>query len=331
MCDIWKAREDDRFTLRDLDRHLDSIRRLRVRQIALTGGEPLLNPELPEIARILRRLGIQLTLLSTGLLLRKFAAEVAESFDEVIVSLDGPQPVHDHIRRVKSAFELLAAGVCALRERRHDIRITARSVVQKSNHHCLWETVCAAKGLWLNGISFLAADLTSTAFNRPLAWPVGRQDEIGISREELPVLENQVETLIRDAAHEFGAGFVAESPEKLRRIVRHFRAHLGLEATQSPPCNAPWVSAVVEADGTVRPCFFHAPIGNTRHASLEEVLNGPQARRFRDHLDISNDPICRTCVCSLHYRSAARGAVHGEVSSSPEYICGSPKLPAGGR
>jgi MoaA/NifB/PqqE/SkfB family radical SAM enzyme len=302
MCDIWKAREDGRFTMRDLDRHLDSIRRLHVRQIAFSGGEPLLNPELPQMARILRREGIQLTLLSTGLLLGKCAAEVAENFDEVIVSLDGPPQVHDQIRRVKAAFELLETGVRALREVQRDIRITARSVVQKANHHCLWETAHTAKDLRLAGISFLAADLTSTAFNRSVVWPVSRQDEVGISSAELPVLQSQVEALIRDAECELGAGFVAESPDKLRRIVGHFRAHLGLEAAQSPSCNAPWVSAVLEADGTVRPCFFHAAIGNVRDTSLEEVLNSPKARSFRDNLAISNDPVCKNCVCSLNYR-----------------------------
>ena len=302
MCDIWKTTENRTFSLRDLRHQLDSIRRLGVRHVAFSGGEPLMNSELPLIASHLRKEGIQLTLLSTGLLLGKYAVEVVENFDEVIVSLDGPQPVHNQIRRVKMAFSLLEAGVCALRRQRDEIRITARCTVQKANHHCLWETARAAKGLRLNGISFLAADLTSTAFNRALVWPEKRQEEIAVSISELPVLEEQVETLARDAGSEFGAGFVVESPEKLRRIADHFRAHLGLLTPVSPLCNAPWVSAVVEADGTVRPCFFHRPIGNLREASLEAVVNGAEARSFRAQLDIRNDAVCRNCVCSLNYR-----------------------------
>jgi hypothetical protein len=174
--------------------------------------------------------------------------------------------------------------------------------VQKANHHCLWDTVRAAKSLQLDGISFLAVDLTSPAFNRALVWPVSRQEEIGLSLSELPILEYQVETLIRDAEREFGVGFVAESPEKLRRIVGHFRAHLGLQPPESPLCNAPWVSAVIEADGTVRPCFFHPSIGNLQNTTLEAVINGSQARNFRAELDISRNAVCRNCVCSLNYR-----------------------------
>ena len=90
MCDIWKTREGHEFRAQDLEPHLSSIRRLGVRWVVLTGGEPLLNPELPAVCSMLRNEGIRLTLLTTGLLLQKLATGVAESFDDVIVSLDGP-------------------------------------------------------------------------------------------------------------------------------------------------------------------------------------------------------------------------------------------------
>jgi radical SAM protein with 4Fe4S-binding SPASM domain len=86
----------------------------------------------------------------------------------------------------------------------------------------------------------------------------------------------------------------------LRRIVHHFRAHLGLAEHVAPRCNAPWVSAVVEASGDVRPCFFHPAIGNTHQGTLQEIVNGPAAFRFRAALDVATNPVCRSCVCSLH-------------------------------
>jgi Fe-coproporphyrin III synthase len=302
MCDIWMTREGQGFRAQDLETQLSSIRRLGVRWVVLTGGEPLLNPELPALCSTLREEGIRLTLLTTGLLLQRLAVEVAASFDEVIVSLDGPPKIHDTIRRVEGAFALIQSGILALRERRNDIKITARCTVQRANHHSLCATVEAAKVLKLNAISFLAADLASTAFNRPLVWPVSRQSEIGLSLAELAVLEAEIEGLVETRAKEPGSTFVVESPEKLRRIARHFRAHLGLEKNESPLCNAPWVSAVMEIDGTVRPCFFHKPIGNLHDDNLESVLNSDMARAFRAELDVGSNPICNRCVCSLHYR-----------------------------
>jgi MoaA/NifB/PqqE/SkfB family radical SAM enzyme len=302
MCDIWKTKEGKIFGVTDLQPHLESIRRLGVRQIVFSGGEPLMNPELPQLCSILRNAGIRLTLLSTGLLLKKCARSVAANFDDVIVSLDGPAEIHDAIRRVQGAFALLQGGICELRELRHDMRITARSTVQKANHNYLLETARTAKFLQLQGISFLAADLTSSAFNRSVIWPISRQAEIGLSLSELGVLEDQIERLIRDSEKEFGTAFIAESPKKLRRIARHFRVQLGLERAESPLCNAPWSSAVIEADGEVRPCFFHRTIGNLRSASLEAILNGAEGLNFRKNLDIAANSICRNCVCSLNYR-----------------------------
>ena len=72
-----------------------------------------------------------------------------------------------------------------------------------------------------------------------------------------------------------GSGFVLENPDKLRRIVHHFRAHLGLAEPVAPRCNAPWVSAVIESDGTVRPCFFHEPIGNATGRSADRSAERP--------------------------------------------------------
>ena len=118
--------------------------------------------------------------------------------------------------------------------------------------------------------------------------------------EEVRGLEEEVETLIRERAEDIATGYVVESAEKLRRIARHFRAHLGHLAPAAPRCNAPWVSAVVEADGAVRPCFFHRALGNIREKPLLAILNGEQALDFRERLDIPSDPICRQCVCSLY-------------------------------
>jgi Fe-coproporphyrin III synthase len=305
MCDIWKTKESQAFRPADLQPHLESIRRLGVRWVVFSGGEPLLNQELPQLCAILRRESIRLTLLTTGLLLEKHATQVADSFDDAIVSLDGPEPVHNAIRRVDKAFALIQSGISAVRKRRPAFRVTARTTIQKANHRYLRETVAAAKLLDLDGISFLAADLTSEAFNRPQAWSADRQGEVALSRGELSALEVEIESLILENASDIRSGYIAEPPDKLRRIAGHFRAHLGLARNESPLCNAPWTSAVVETDGTVRPCFFHRAVGNLRHMSLEEAINGADALAFRSTLDIPNNATCNRCVCSLNYRSAA--------------------------
>jgi hypothetical protein len=67
------------------------------------------------------------------------------------------------------------------------------------------------------------------------------------------------------------------------------------------------VSAVVDADLTVRPCFFHPPIGSLANNSLLGVLNGPAAVDFRRNLDVAANPVCRRCVCSLNWKPLQSG------------------------
>jgi MoaA/NifB/PqqE/SkfB family radical SAM enzyme len=301
MCDIWKRDAATEVTAADLESHRESMRRLRVEWVVLSGGEPLMHSDLGALCTFFRELDIRLTLLTTGLLLARRASEVAAYFDDIIVSLDGPRPVHDSIRRVNGGFDLIQSGIAAIRTLRPGMQVTARTTVQKQNHAHLLETMLAARALRFDGISFLAADLTSEAFNRPLLWPAERQSDIGLSPEEVKVLAQSVEDIVkRCAADDAYRNYVAESPAKLRKIVTHFRAHLGDTNFASPRCNAPWVSAVIEANGSVRPCFFHRPVGSIRNNTLEEIVNGEEARKFRSELDVGSNPVCRQCVCSLY-------------------------------
>ncbi len=297
MCDIWKLTGVEEITAAELERHLGDIERLRVEWVVFTGGEPLMHSDLFRLAALLRARGIRITILSTGLLLERHAGRIVESTDEVIVSLDGPAVVHDAIRRVPGAFNRLADGVRTIHERAPAYPIAARCTVQAANATHLGETAQVARAMGLRSISFLAADLTSTAFNRPLVWPEERQSAVAPALE---LLEREVESLIAGYPED---GFILESPAKLRRIVARFRAHYGLGPSAAPRCNAPWVSAVVEANGDVRPCFFHAPIGNTTGRTLGDVLNGEAGVAFRQELNIAENSICQKCVCSLWWGS----------------------------
>lgn len=301
MCDIWRIRETREVTAEDLAPHVDSFRALGVCWVVFSGGEPQMHADLASLSRLLRADGIRVTLLTAGLLLEPQARLVAENIDDVIVSLDGPREVHDRIRRIPSAFDRLARGVAALRRLRPEIVVRGRSTVQKANYSCLRETVRAAEAIGLNSISFLAVDVSSEAFNRPQGWTAKTQSSVALDSEEVRRLEAEVEAMIEEYADEIAAGYVVESAEKLRRIARHFRVHLGEVEPVAPRCNAPWVSAVIEADGTVRPCFFHRALGNIHAKLLPEILNGHEAIEFRRTLDIQTNPICQRCVCSLYY------------------------------
>ena len=165
--------------------------------------------------------------------------------------------MHDRIRGIPGAFDRLADGVRALRRIDPKYRVTGRCVIQRLNYEHVPTIIEAARDIPLDQMSFLAADLTTEAFNRPVRWQPDRAAEVGLGDNEARELEHLIEDLIMSSRSDFESGFIAESPDKLRRIARHYRALSGQCEADPPTCNAPWVSAVIEADGTVRPCFFH--------------------------------------------------------------------------
>ena len=300
MCDIWRIREANEIAPENIEKQLSAFRELGVRWVVFSGGEPQLNEKWSWLAQMLRDAGSRVTLLTAGLLLKSQAQAVVESVDDVIVSLDGPASVHNSIRRVANAFEQLAEGVAAIHQLCPEMPVRARCTVQKANCHALRAVVKSAKEIGLSSISFLAADLTSSAFNRPEGWVPDRLRHVALSPEEVASLEEELERLIHEHHSDFDSGFIVESAGKLRRIVRHFRAHLNQTVNEAPRCNAPWVSAVIEASGDVRPCFFHPVVGNIHHQSFQDIVNGLAALQFRAGLDVASNAVCRKCVCSLY-------------------------------
>lgn len=302
MCDIWKAnRNMQEITRDDLAPHMDAFRKLNVQWVVLSGGEALMHSNLWTLCELLREAGIdKITLLSTGLLLKHFAGDVVRWCDEVTVSLDGSREVHDEIRNIPRAYDRLAEGVAALKACNPGFRVTARCVVQRRNYFDLPDIIDAAHEIGLDQVSFLAVDVSTTAFNRPTPWGDERIADVALSPNEVAEFERILEQTIAQYADDFASGFIAEDPEKLRRLHRYFAALNDDGDFPEAVCNAPWVSTVVEADGTVRPCFFHRSLGNIYEQPLDAILNSDDAVAFRRQLDVKVDPICRKCVCTLH-------------------------------
>jgi Fe-coproporphyrin III synthase len=304
MCDIWRATTRDELSVALIEQHVGEWRELGVERVVLSGGEALLHSHLWELCDVLRDAGIGITILSTGLLLRKHASELVKRCDDVVVSLDGPRDIHNFIRNIPRAYELLADGVAAVKAAGAHVTVTGRCTVQRSNFAHMRETVAVAHTIGLDRISFLAADVSTDAFNRPDGWDEGRVLQVALVPEDLPLLEAELDALEHECADDFASGFIAEPALKLRRrLHQYYNALLGGSEFFPNSCNAPWVSSVIESDGTVRPCFFQPPLGNINQAgSLRAILNSPDAIAWRQGLDTRRDAICRKCVCTLSLR-----------------------------
>src|SRR6187455_2784510 len=101
MCDIWKDNKNlKQLTTDDITDLLASFYKLGTQQVLMSGGEALLNPNFFRFCEILHNQNIKVSLLSTGLTLKKNAEQLVRWVNDIIVSLDGNVEIHNNIRNI---------------------------------------------------------------------------------------------------------------------------------------------------------------------------------------------------------------------------------------
>ena len=149
FCDIWQQ-PSPLIELGDAARNLDDLRRLGVRIIDFTGGEPLLHPQIGKLLSMAKERGFLTTLTSNGLLYPKRAEALRGRIDLLHFSIDSPVPHEHNASRGVDCFGKLMESVevaLALGER-PDLLFT---VTNANVHHLerVYETISRPNGLIL--------------------------------------------------------------------------------------------------------------------------------------------------------------------------------------
>jgi Fe-coproporphyrin III synthase len=272
---------------------LPGLKELQTELVLLSGGEPLLNPDWETIARLLRANGHKVWLLTSGLSLAKHARKAAGLFDSITVSLDGTNCQTYREIRGLDAFDKVCEGIrsvvaCGASP---NIRVT----LQRANYLQLRSFVDLAIELGAGQISFLAVDVANPhAFGRT----DGFAADLALRPEDLPVFERLLRSLEETHRADFRSGFIAENPQKLRRILQYFAALNGAGTFPTVRCNAPEFSAVIGATGRVQPCFFISGPSDA-HGDFQSALNRESSIRLRADIRSGGRTECNTCVCSM--------------------------------
>lgn len=290
-CWIWKNNDllknpaERQMSEAMIEELYSTLKQWRPRQVLLSGGEPVLHPLFGRAVAGFRHVAPTVGVITNGLLLSGCEPSVLQGISEFYISFDAPDAAGYRKIRGVDGFERLSLSMRTLKRLRPRPRITARCTLQRENIRALPRLVEAARQLGFDGISFLGVDASSTAFSRHLH---GAADAATIlpEHEDLTVMEHHIRSL------RYSDGFVEGGADKLNRILQYFRALRGDGPFASIRCNAPWVSVVIETTGEIRGCFFQPVIGDF------SSINGEQAQRFRQNLDVGSDSTCQRCVCS---------------------------------
>ena len=116
---------------------MDDLKRFRVPVLILSGGEPLLRPDIYDVARRAKEMGFYVGLSTNGTLIDEsnIGQIAAIGFDYVGVSLDGIAATHDKFRRMDGAFDKSMHGIRLCKAR--GIKVGIRFTLTQDNAHDL--------------------------------------------------------------------------------------------------------------------------------------------------------------------------------------------------
>ena len=116
MCQRWQDRRNGEMTLGEYARLSEDFGRMGVHLVSIAGGEPLLREDIFSVIEVFSRSGMAVNVCTNGLLLERYAGELARSGASCItVSIDGATArTHERIRGVAGSYEKIEKGVLSL-------------------------------------------------------------------------------------------------------------------------------------------------------------------------------------------------------------------------
>jgi len=99
----------------EIEKVVKSCKELGLQKVRITGGEPLLRPNLPDLVKKLSKLDLDVALTTNASLLRKYAKELSEAgLNRVTVSLDAlDQEIHSKMTDSNTSVDTILDGIDA--------------------------------------------------------------------------------------------------------------------------------------------------------------------------------------------------------------------------
>ncbi|TAE76120.1 MAG: radical SAM protein [Bacteroidetes bacterium] len=149
FCDIWE-KPSPYITLENAEKNLTDLKKLGVKVIDFTGGEPLLHRQIVELLTLAKQKKFITTLTTNALLYPKYAQKLKGLVDMLHFSLDSPdKDEHDKMRNVK-CFDFVMQSIQMAKDlkERPDILFTVfDSNVDKIQR--IYEEICLPNNLVL--------------------------------------------------------------------------------------------------------------------------------------------------------------------------------------
>ena len=270
------------FTTEEAYRLIDDICEVSKPVLVLSGGEPLMRPDIFDIARYGTSRGLRMCMATNGTLITDAVCAEMKSADlkMVSLSLDGSTAaIHDDFRQCAGAFDGVVRAAETLR--RNGIKFLINSSFTKRNQHDI-------------GNCFrLAKQLGATAWYMFMIVPTGRGEEIMdelVSKEDYEDIlkwhyeqeKREDEILMRPTCAPHYYRIVPQMAKA--EGVDFKRRSLTFSTGGGKGCIAAQSICLIDCFGNLKPCsYFHSSVGNVKQIPFKELwFNSKVFNELRD-------------------------------------------------
>ncbi len=284
--------------------------------LEISGGEPLLHPNLGDFIEFAKAQGIEVRLYTSGLvglyrreispISRELAKELrGRGLDKVLFNLQGAMAeTHERITKTPGSFSIVQQSI--RNSKAESLWVGVHFVPMKPNYKELYDVI------------FLCKDLGVDRFGILRFVPQGRgkfyQHELELSPGEMRELAHS----IADARRSLGPGFPAlrtGSPMNFLRIADEFY--------QPVACIAARTTCTVMADGNVVPCSALKQVpgfsaGNINRTSLLQIWG--ESAVFQQFRELGREELVGECPAQRIIKGEKVGNCCGSTGESPATI-----------
>jgi MoaA/NifB/PqqE/SkfB family radical SAM enzyme len=268
-CACWRTTTREELSTGEWRGVLDQLAELGIIKVNLTGGEPLLRRDAPELISYALERGIRTVHVNTNATLldpRRREAVLAAGARSFNISVDGPDATtHEGVRGVRGSFDLTMRNLRALiaERERLGLRLHLNFTVLRSNVGQLPRIARLAQELQVKLSLNLANDHTFLFRHADVARAAD------VDSTELDQALTELEALCREN------GKLLPRFSELRYLRRHFTDVVQRDV----PCAESQLKLMIHSTGETGGCWGHDPEQNVRTASLRDIVDDQHYRR----------------------------------------------------
>jgi radical SAM protein with 4Fe4S-binding SPASM domain len=301
FCNIWKAEQGEELTVEDLDKLFSKPFMQGIRWVNLTGGEPFLRKDLPEVATVMKKKLPEIELVAVptnGFATNKTLDGTMALLDalrrkgpdgkvnppllSVTVSFDGLGDAHDKNRGITGGFEKALESLIGLKEianGNESLEVGIQVVITRENIDHLKEIFDYFWG-FTQHINFTPVTIIPSKYEGTLS------EDMVLREEDIEKMENFFGDISRKLpAYAYYLSKVLDIKKKKRGGKRTY------------PCLGGYTTMYLDANGYVYPCAIlpsYLRIGNIRNKDVENIWMDADGDAMR--VKLKKFKFCEVCT-----------------------------------